>query len=317
MDEPVFIMSFDCEGKWGLADRITGCEVHKLTNQNLSLAYQRLVDILDKHGLKATFAFVGAFTMSFDEFQENPAWFKDIPINGRNWLARFRDDIANKTFDGWLNPEPFEIIRRKQRHEIASHGFTHLPLAENLVSEEAFLHEMECMNLLSQIKGLSFNTLVYPRNLVGYLELLGAYGLIGYRACSYSMDISRMQQFLKELSIRQRAQAHGKSENNVVKIPGGYFLNWRVRLRRVVPLSVTLSKWRHILSDSIRNNGVIHLYTHPQDFIDGKDQYQLLDGILSFVAKKQLEGEILNLTQYEYSKMILDEGQSLLRDQQM
>ncbi len=309
MRQPVFIISFDCEGKWGVADNITEYDCHILTNQNLNLAYQRLVDILDKRGLKATFAFVGAFTMSFDEFQANCGWFKDIPFNGKNWLARFRKDMAEKTLDGWLNPIPFEIVKHKQQHEIASHGFTHLPLSKNLISEEAFQHEMKAISMLSEMKGLSFDTFIYPRNLVGYPYLLRAYNFIGYRDSLYGerTRLKRIRYLLDELNIKQTAQVHGTLEENLVKIPPGYFLNWRVHLRRMIPLSIITRRWRHAIEKAIENNEVIHLTSHPQDFIDGDSQYRLFDEILKFVAKKQRNGEILNLTQYEYSNMILKE----------
>lgn len=308
MNKPVFIISFDSEGKWGLADMISENNCRMLTNDNLNLSYQRLVDILDNRGVKATFAFVGAFTMSFDEYYENQDWFKDVPINGENWLKRFRQDIAEKDYDGWFNPVPFEIVKSNKQHEIASHGFSHLPLSENLIPEETFEQEMKCTLKLLRLKKLSFDTFVYPRNLVGYPDLLRSSGFIGYRDGLYGEQtaLNRLRYILSEFNIKQSAQVHGISDNNLVKIPSGYFLNWRAHLRKKIPLSVTIRRWQNMIKKAVENNGVIHLTSHPQDFIDGDDQYRLLDEILKIVSAKQKNNEILNLTQSEYSRVILN-----------
>ena len=143
MKQAVFIMSFDCEGKWGLADNITDQNCQILTNHNINSSYQQLLDIISRHSLKATFAFVGAFTMSFDEFMEKREWFNDVPINDVSWLVNFNQDVSNQNFDGWFDPIPFEIVKQQPQHEIASHGFTHVLLDEKLISEKSFLLEMQ------------------------------------------------------------------------------------------------------------------------------------------------------------------------------
>ena len=299
-------MSFDCEGKWGLADNITDYDCQILADQNLNKTYQRLLDIINRHDLKATFAFVGAFMMSVDEYMSKRDWFHDIPINGVSWLARFNHDARDNSYDGWLNPVPFEIIRQQPQHEIASHGFTHLLLDEDLISEKSFLLEIQSISELSRLKDIPFKTFVYPRNFIGYPDLLGRAGFIGYRdGIAFDLQKGRIQKLLGELNIKQDAQAHAKSDHRPVKIPSGYFLNWRAHLRRLVPFKVTLQRWRHAIDSAIKNRGVIHLSSHPQDFIDGHNQYALLDKILSYVTEKCRQGHIQNLTQYEYSKAIL------------
>ncbi len=308
--QPVLIISFDCEGKWGIADNITEHYHHLLSDKNLNLAYQRLIDILDKHGLKATFAFVGAFIMSSDEYYENRDWFRDTTINGKNWLAHFRKDIAKNTFDGWLNPVPFEIVKSRQQHEIASHGFSHLPLSVNLISEKVFHQEMTSVAKLSELKGTAFNTFIFPRNLIGYSNLLQEYHFIGYRDDLYlkRKRLKRVRYILDELNIKQTSQTHGLLEGDMVKIPPGFFLNWRAHIRRSIPFSITVRRWKHIIEKAIENNEVVHVTSHPQDFLDGDDQYRLFDEILDFVSSKHKNGEILNLTQYEYCGMILKES---------
>ena len=122
-----FIISFDCEGKWGVADHLDDFLRANLTNTNLNLAYEKIIALLERWDIKATFAFVGAFTMSIDEYYAKQEWFSDVLVNGKSWLLPFRQEAASQNFDGWFNPRPFEKVTQSGRHEIASHGFTHVP----------------------------------------------------------------------------------------------------------------------------------------------------------------------------------------------
>lgn len=308
MKKPVFIISFDCEGKWGLADQITEYQCKTLTNENLNFAYRRVLEILDEYGFKATFAFVGGFMLSLDEFQANSSLFRDNEITGINWLSRFRRDLRLGNHDGWFNPTAFEMVRRNGKHEIASHGFTHVPLHEAYTSHEGFLHEMESISRLSKLFDVTFRTFVYPRNIVGYSRLLRNFGFSGYREGLSGTKDRRALILLRELNIKQSAQEHGVAENKLVKIPSGYFLNWRAHVRKLIPVSVTLRRWRHAINDAIGKERVIHLYAHPQDFVDGDRQYTLFERILGFVSSKRANDEILNPTQIQYCDMILNRG---------
>jgi len=306
-EKPVFIISFDCEGKWGLADCLSDFERDQLTNENLDSAYQRLVDILDRRNLKGTFAFTGAFTMSYDEYVECKDWFRDYHVNGQGWLTLFRNDIENREFEGWLNPEPLKIVKRNGIHEIASHGFTHLPLHENLISTEAFLHEMDCISRWEEMRGLSCKTFVFPRNKIGFRALLRNAGFIGYRDGDAELNQrwNQVRILHDEINMWKNAQPHSTGEDTLLAIPSGFFLNWRVNLRKYIPMGVTLARWHHAIENAIKNDAVIHLFTHPQDYLTGDRQYQLLEEILDFVQQKRESGEITNQTQIEYCNYVL------------
>jgi len=311
MKEPVFIVSFDSEGKWGLADCLSSDQVQLLTNRNLNEAFHKLLEILDKHDIKATFAFVGAFTMSFDEYNTNKEWFKKVLINGQNWLSSFERDIKEKYSDGWLNPESLEIVRKAGKHEIASHGFTHLPLGEDLIPENAFLDEMKAIVHWCQLKNLKAQTLVYPRNIVGYSDQLTAGNFIGYRDGIKGIKVSKFHALMDEINIFQPSQPHGISENGVVKIPFGHFLNWRVGFRKLIPMAVSIRRWRNMLENAVKKCKVIHLFAHPQDFLDGHNQYQMLDEILALISNRKKSGEILNLTMSEYSRGFINQSKGI------
>ncbi len=63
-----FILSLDCEGKWGVADGLTAKSREMLADDRLEAAYNQIVRLLDEHGIAATFAFAGLFSQSAEQF---------------------------------------------------------------------------------------------------------------------------------------------------------------------------------------------------------------------------------------------------------
>ena len=306
----IFILSLDCEGKWGASDHINNHHKLHFTNERLNQAYRNILNILKKEEIKGTFAFVGAFAMSFDEYRANSDWFSDVFIQGRNWFSEFNQSIRENNLDGWLNPTAYEMVLKEKSHEMASHGFSHLPLQAELITESIFLKEMELIKLVSRLKGMEPKTFIYPRNRIGYIDQLGNSGFLGYRNGSKSSLklIDRFNNLLREFNIFDRAQEiSAKTQTKPpVCIPSGYFLNWRRGLRKTVPMNITLKKYSHIIRDAIHNDRVLHLFTHPHNFIDGDQMYTLLGKVLEQVGSAVRTGDMLNYTQQEYTEHILE-----------
>lgn len=309
-DSSTFIISLDCEGKWGMADHISEYHRRTLTNENLLTTYRQLINLLDKWNIKATFAFVGAFLMDVEECRSNTDWFVDVLLNDSSWISAFKQDLASGASDGWCHPEAFEIVKQATHHEVASHGFTHLPLSESLISRSNFLHEMRSIKKLNSLKHQNIKTFVYPRNDIGYTPILKDFGIIGFRDKPYpsGRKFTKVFNLLRELNIRQSAQEHGRIDDGLVIIPSGYFLNWRYNLRKRIPLSITFRRWRHAIQDAIVNRRVVHLTTHPHNFIDGDQQFHLLERILQIVSAAVQKGDIVNLTQSEYCELLLSQN---------
>ena len=89
-----------------------------------------------------------------------------------------------------------------------------------------------------------------------------------------------------EFNIFSRAQQHCSpgDSGQPVRIPGGIFLNWRWGGRKVVPINVTLKRWSYIIADAIQNGGIVHLWSHPHNFIDGDQMDILLDKVLELAG---------------------------------
>jgi peptidoglycan/xylan/chitin deacetylase (PgdA/CDA1 family) len=288
-----------------MADRITDYHQTFFTNTNLSRAYSNLLRVLDNKNLKATFAFVGAFTMSADEYYEQRELFGDSHA-ARIWLKRFVQDVNSGVYDGWFTPQLLQAVIADGRHEIASHGFSHLSFNEAMTSVEDAEHELQAMTSISRQKGFTPKTFVYPRNDIGYRHLLQAFGYVGFRDYLQAprWASGRVGSLAREFNLFQTSQPHSAREP-LISLPPGYFLNWRFGMRQAVPLAITSKRWQSIIDDAVRRRTVAHMWLHPHNLIDGNRQVYLLDRILHYVSQKIHNDEMINCTQVEYTSAVI------------
>jgi peptidoglycan/xylan/chitin deacetylase (PgdA/CDA1 family) len=319
----VFTMSFDCEGLWGPSN-LTPSLRQRITQENLVAAYQGLRDILDQHELRATFAFVGAFVLSPEEARQHSDWFESA--SGRPWPRTqvFLDALAKGQMSGWLSSECFEIIRRAGCHELGTHGFQHIALEDHALTRADFERELSLAAKVGRLKNFTPRTLVFPRNQIGFVDTLAPAGISGYREYlgqrrlnlplpeSLQARWDSLAALGREVKLWQKPQPHPTQHtstdqfqttgSSAIAIPAGYFLNWRVGLRRRIPSKLSVARWSRMLAHAARHGGMVHLWSHPHNFITGDRQLEFFGEILREAAAWVRRGDLLNLTQDEYSR---------------
>jgi hypothetical protein len=298
---PTFIMSLDCEGKWGMADRLQPYHHRDFTTANLTQTYRQLLAMLGRYDISATFAFVMAFTLSAREREEfailDPRRNRDD-----DWLRHYWQDLEAGHVDGWHCPEALDRVRESGAHEIASHSFCHRPLGDGSIGAAGAAEELAFADQAAKLKALQLKTLVFPRNEVGNLPAVQSAGYLGYRAHLPRPGGRRGQALalLEEFAIRRRPQDPLESQDGLVAIPPGFFFNWRFGLRRLVPPQVTALRWRTMLNRCARDGGVVHLWLHPHNLITGPATAPVLAAVLAEVARLRDQGKIQVLTQQDY-----------------
>lgn len=299
---PTFIVSLDCEGHWGMMDRL---DAHgRLSTADLNSAYARLLALLDKHGIKATFAFVGAFAMSEEEARAKLPLFTETGPATRRWLTPFMKDLEARRADGWFAPGAAAAVKSAGPHELGSHGFCHLPLVEGEIGPEDFDRELDSVRKTAAFAGEKELTLVYPRNRIGFVSGLARHGFLGYRdslVVRKHERSSRWRHVLNEVNPFPSAQEPAGTSVGVARIPAGRMLNWRSGARRAIPIAWTARLWRRTIEDALRTGGVAHLWSHPHNFVTGRDMYELLDEVLKAAAPRVRSGELWNPTMREYA----------------
>jgi peptidoglycan/xylan/chitin deacetylase (PgdA/CDA1 family) len=303
MNDPgKFVISFDCEGKWGMADHLTPDLEQLLTDAQIEAAYDRLLAILARHDVRATFAFVGIFTLSPDEYRDVSDWLWDARVGDKNWLDAFRRDAASGRFEGWLVPEALRKVQRDGRHEIGTHGFTHVPLDEETCTPELFFHELESARQLAQRQGWVPRTLVYPRNQIGHTSRLTEHHILGYREMLWPGlygSRRKLRGLAREFGYDARSQPVAPATSPTA-IPSGHILNfWHNRSRRLVPRGVTRRRWRRMMLDAAATGGCVHLWSHPHNFITDPDLIGIFNLILHDAAELIKQGRLRSCTQEE------------------
>ena len=299
------IISLDCEGLWGLADQL-GSSTRAINAESLTWAYQSLLALLEKHSLAATFAVVSLFA-SDQDFLRNSLESLAASDAHREWLDPIQASIATSGVGGWTLPISLDRIVANQPHEIASHGFTHLPLKMSSNPPYALELELAGVAAWAQRYGVSSTSFVYPRNQVVEPEALRALpndACLGYRTSNVSA--SPIRRVLSEFNLWAESQPDADVSSPPVAIPGGTLMNWRHGVRRSVPLRVTQRRWHSILTHAAAApNRVAHLWLHPHNLITGHRQLELLDRLLKETAEFISGGDLCCQTQADYARQRL------------
>ena len=284
-----FVVSLDCEGKWGMADAISP-KYDFITERKLERTYARLVAMFAAREIKATFAFVGAFTLPPEDRADFLGRMADPSYEGQPWTRHFRRAEKEGRIDGWFCPAAFDMVA-EAGHEIASHGFSHVPFDDPSTLDTDLDNDVALAVAAAAKRSVDLRTFVYPRNRVGRPEILVRHGVLGYRG--QLSNGSRLSSLLRELHVLDNAQTYSPGITGALNvIPAGYFLNWQVGLRKLVPMAVSRARWRSILQSAARSDGVAHLWFHPHNLLSGPETEQLLDGILSDVEELRETGDI-------------------------
>ena len=305
MDGPAsFIMSLDCEGKWGMADQLRPYH-DALTDDALLRAYEKILQLLDRYDIAATFAFVMAFTLTKDERGKFDHILNPRTAGKDVWLEPYWRALGRGE-EGWHQPAAFDLVRRSARHEIACHSFCHRPLGPATSHGEA-VAELGAAQEAARLKGVQLSTFVFPRNEVGNLSALRQSGFIGYRErlARPPGAVGRLISLGAEINTQPgRQQSHAASDG-LVPIPAGYFFNWRFGARALIPPCVTVARWRHLLRGPHSDGNVVHLWLHPHNLITAPSTADVLDRVLAEVAAARQCGDIRIETQESYCRRML------------
>jgi peptidoglycan/xylan/chitin deacetylase (PgdA/CDA1 family) len=303
-----FILSLDCEGKWGMADVLKPYHHQLLTNDALACVYDDLIKLFAEYDVPATFAYVLAFTLSASE-RRNFAHL--LERNGRNdpWLSHFWAAEQRGEVEGWFQPKALDVVQEDGRHEIACHSFCHRPLGDGDISAEEAGAELDAAEMVGRSKGLSLKTFIFPRNNVGHLTTLRQKGYLGYREVLRRSG-GRAASLAAEFNIRPAPQpALGpSSQEELIAIPAGYFFNWRFGVRRFVPPAVTVRRWKSLLKEAASSGDVAHLWLHPHNLITGPGTREPLRQVLAYAARLRCKGQLEIKTQERYCRDLLEQN---------
>jgi len=293
-------LSFDCEGKWGMADIHTPWDVD-LTRSRLLSTYDFILQTLEKYEIPATFAFVGALTETREEFLDI-SYPNLSSASYASWLALSRDRILDKSEEGWFLPELLDMVMGQQKHEIASHGYTHIPFTT--LTEQDVKLELSMIRSWAEKKNIDCSTLIFPRNMVHHQGMLKDFGIFGYRDSPISLFNSSVPKCLRTLAeeiwIFQKSEKLTKGDPK--RIPGGAFINWKSGFRRLIPTSFSMSKYKSMINNAGKQGEVAHFWLHPHNLITSPQTKKLFSELCAQIAYCRESTPLVVKRQKDYLK---------------
>lgn len=295
-----FILSLDCEGKWGVADHLGPTEHRALSDARLRKAYADILAVLEEFDFPATFAFVGLFGESPHDLKKLRPTLAELGAQAPHYLEPAWADMEQGSRQGWHGDWAVEAVGDSSvGHELALHGITHVPWGS--VPRSFASAELEVLKALaSPLK--KARTFVFPRNQVAHTDVLLEGGFEGFRLAPTRR--SRLGSLLSEMNLFSPPEAGPNGNNRLVPIPGGYFVNWQSGPRLLVPIAMSRLRAKRMLAQAEEDQRIVHYWTHPENIASAPRTLRLLREIVQMAARLRDAGRCEILTQTAYCQQV-------------
>jgi len=285
-------ISIDTEIAWGRCDRRITQEDHAALARERAIV-QRLLALFSAYNIQATWAIVGHLLLKECSW-EGAVVHPEVPrpiLSGEigDWF--FQHPSRAVTDDPlWYGRDILELIRNATPpQEIGSHSFCHMPFDERRSNSDAVRADLFAAQELHEAEGLAFDSFIFPRNVVGYRELVASSGLKGYRGNTPhwydSIPVPPLRRLLSLASfvipIAPPSVRPSLDSVGLVNIPDSMLLMGRNGLRALISSRALVRKGIAGLQRAVKQGEVFHLWFHPSNFAHRtEEQFQVLENIL-------------------------------------
>lgn len=288
-----FIISLDCELLWG-SHYYGGEERFRYLTNGFRKFYVELLELFTKYDIRATFALVGGMSLQKKEFL-NIAHEINSSNTYKEWFSHFD---KSPSIQSWYDPTLIEqISAAKQKHEIASHSFTHYCF-KSIKDPETAQFELDVSHdILSRLSREQVKTFIFPENQIYFLEEFKKSPYKIYRARDINwynrLPFKRFFHFIDQLlPICPAPVEINKDEFGNYYVSGSILLFAYDGLRKVIPDSLRFFKIKRGIDRAISENKIFHLWFHPWNLGSSKRMIGVLERVLAYVRQKRRNGEL-------------------------
>jgi hypothetical protein len=300
------IVSIDMELAWGICDKVLESDARAALQRERTII-QRLLALFADYEVRASWAIVGHLLADQCEWKNGQVHPEiDRPIAqqaDRDWFfqhPRTPDDPL------WYGRDIVDwITAASPTQEIGSHSFCHLPYSETHTRRAAVKADISTAKALHARRGLPFEVFIFPRNVIGYRDLLAQAGVRVYRGNTprwYDAIPFRPLRRLLNLSAFVLAAPPptvrpSVDEVGMVNVPDSMLLLGRNGLRSLIPSQRLVSMGRAGVDRAVERREIFHLWFHPSNFAHKMDeQFQVLEEILRYAHELRKKNQLKNLT---------------------
>ncbi|HEV3257596.1 MAG TPA: hypothetical protein VG013_11990 [Gemmataceae bacterium] len=277
LDRGVFTISLDFELAWGTLDR-GGPERFRKTCEAERAAVARLLDLFVEFDVSATWCVLGHLFLDRC-LPENGRKHPEIVRPNHSWCPHdwFEHDPCGSeasapTFYGRSLVEKIRACPVPQ--EIGCHSFSHVIFGDPGCSPETARSEVAACVKLARDMGIELRSFVFPRNKVGHLDVLRAYGFTCYRGPEQRWEKQgrRPALLMRLLHLRDVLTAAPPpvvlprhTSAGIWDIPGSMSYFAMRGLRRYIPVAARVKRAARGLEAAARQKKIFHLWFHPTD----------------------------------------------------
>jgi peptidoglycan/xylan/chitin deacetylase (PgdA/CDA1 family) len=265
---PKVVWSLDFELRWGMHD-ILGLDrdAYRKNLEGAREAVRRLLDVFAAHGVRATWATVGAVACaSWDEY------FHRAPPSPRYADPRLAVDPRYADLDpsGALHfaPDLVALIARTEGQDLGTHTFSHLFLGElGVMQRDAHADHAATLALFHEKFSGAPTSLVFPRNRVAFLDLYRAAGITAWRDIEPSW-YDRLTRHTNHTLVRALRMRYALTP---WRTHGGSFAGGRTPASLFVRVYLPETAWKLHLAKiaaearRLKPGRVAHFWLHPHN----------------------------------------------------
>lgn len=182
---------------------------------------------------------------------------------------------------------------------MAWHGATHMPLTASTPAAAVAL-ELALAKALFGDLGHAPESVVFPRNQIGHLQLLRTAGFNTYRASPPGGFVGRLGSLAREWHVfDDQVGAKPTLHEGWSVSPAGFFLNWPSGLRAAVPVGVTVKRWKSLLRHAAATGGYVHMWFHPHNLITAPAMKLAFEQVIQEAGHLVRSGHMACLTMAE------------------
>jgi peptidoglycan/xylan/chitin deacetylase (PgdA/CDA1 family) len=284
------VISVDAELGWGFHDRTAPpMDLVEASREGWRL----LLDLCSEYGIPTTWAVVGHLLLEDCDgvHADHPApagWFER---ERREW--RDRPELR---FGGDLIPR---LLAADPGHDVGCHTFSHVVFDDERVTRETVRAELEAAIQAGRRHGIEYDAFVFPRNAVGYRDLLAEAGFTVYRGAR-SRPPEGPRRALAKLAAavdprRVRLVEPSVDEYGLVDVPPSLFLfGFEGRPRTVVETvwdDPVVRQAKHGIDRAATQDGIFHMWLHPCQLVDERDVTRVRS-VLAHVDRRRQESDL-------------------------
>jgi len=309
LDCGVFTISLDFELIWGTLD-LFGPERFRRACEIERSAVVRLLDLFAEFEVPATWCVVGHLFLgscAASDGHKHPEIVR--PTHGwcrHDWF-HFDPCGTEQTAPVFYGRSLLDRIRTcAVPQEIGSHSFSHVIFGDPGCSPATAESEISACVRLARELGIELHSFAFPRNSVGYLDVLRRHGFRCYRGPDPTWyDRRPWPALVKRLchlwDVLRAAEppvvVPEWTEAGLWNIPGSMIYFPMHGLRRYIPLRLRVLRAVKGLDAAVRRKRVFHLWFHPTNLADELEcMFRGLRSILEHARRLCERGDLVMRT---------------------